>query len=356
MDRRLLGTLIAFSALLGLVWLLVRVLEPFLPALGWGMVIAIASFPLYQRLADRTGGPRLRAPLLMTTLIFLVVLVPVIVLATLLVGELLQAENFMGQAGEGGISNIGKTLQQHPLFGPLLDKAYRLAQSAGIDLRATAAQAAKATLGLLTSGITSLITNFFQALLNLLLVMVILFFLYRDGPLLESAFWELVNLPADEQERQRTVAHGIISGVVFGVLLTALAQGILGGIGFWFAGLPSPLLFGFLTFVASLVPVVGTLLVWVPAAIYLFATDHTTMAVVFVAWNVFAVGGADNILRPILIGSRVEMPVELTMLGALGGLFSFGMLGLVIGPLIIAAALLAFRLLVATQANARARE
>jgi predicted PurR-regulated permease PerM len=112
-------------------------------------------------------------------------------------------------------------------------------------------------------------------------------------------------------------------------------------------------LFGFLTFVASLVPVVGTLLVWVPAAIYLFATDQTTIAIVFVAWSVLAVGGADNVLRPLLIGSRVEMPQELTMLGALGGLFAFGMLGLVIGPLIIAAALLAFRLLVATHGSPR---
>ena len=356
MDRRLLGTLIAYTALAGLVWLLFRVLEPFLPAIGWALVIAIASFPLYRRFADRVGGPRLRAPLLMTTLVFLVVIVPVVFIAVSLVAELLQAQIFMDQAGEGGVSRIARTLQQHPVIGPWIEKAHRLAQSAGIDLRATTAQAAKAILGILTSGVTSLIANVFQALLNLLLVMVVLFFLYRDGPVLETAFWKLVNLPADEQEHQRTVAHGIVSATVFGVLVTALVQGVLGGIGFWFAGLPSPLLFGFLTFVASLVPVVGTLLVWVPAAIYLFATDNTTMAIVFVAWFVLAVGGADNILRPFLIGSRVEMPLELTMLGALGGLFAFGMLGLVIGPLIIAAALLAFRLLVAVHSSPQAPE
>ena len=124
--------------------------------------------------------------------------------------------------------------------------------------------------------------------------------------------------------------------MVFGTVVTAIVQGALLGIGFWITGLPSPLVFGVLAAIMSFVPFVGTGLVWVPAAIYLFAYAATWKTVFLVVWSALVVGSADNFLRPLLVSGQSQIGTLTVFFGVLGGLAAFGFIGLFVGPVILA--------------------
>ncbi|MCU0934618.1 MAG: AI-2E family transporter [Gammaproteobacteria bacterium] len=336
MDRKLMLTLTAFAALAGALYLLFRVLEPFLPAIGWASVLAIVTYPLYLRLRRTLHGRDGLASALMTLAVFAVIVVPVIAIVALLLRELVEAEQWLrSAAAEGKIPRIDAVLA-HPTVKGWVDRLSELAMTAGIDLRERALAAAQGVIRLLLGGVTSTAANVFGFLFQLFLVLVVLFFVYRDGPAAERVFWSGVRIDEATRATLRDTVAGMVSAVAVGVVVTAAVQGVLGGIGFWFTGLPSPVLFGALTTISAFIPVIGTALVWIPAVAYLLLSGATTDGVILAVWSVLVVGSVDNILRPILMSGRTGLPLPLMMMGALGGLLAFGLFGLVMGPLLIA--------------------
>ena len=342
MDRKLLLTLLAFVSLIGALYLLFRILAPFLPAMAWATVVAIVTFPLYRRLRTALAGRDTLASTVMTVLVFLTIVVPTLALAGLLLQELVQAEEVLRTAAAEGRFARLEALLSHPTLHAWLDRITGLAASSGIDLKARALVAARDVVTFLLGALTAAVANIFAFLFQLVLVILVLFFAYRDGLSLERTFWSGLRVDEPMRGMLRDTVGGVVSSVVIGVVVTAAVQGLLGGIGFWFVGLPSPVLFGALMAVSAFIPVVGAALVWVPAAAYLALTGETASAVGLTAWGVLAVGGADNVLRPILISGGTGLPLPLMMLGALGGLLAFGFFGLVLGPLAIALFLVLF--------------
>ena len=334
MDRKLFVTLSAFTGLLIILYLLYLILDPFLLALGWAAVIAIATFPIYRRLEAWLGAGGVRAPGLMTLGVFLVIVVPTVVLVGLLVQELLQVQGMIEVKAEG--QALADRVLHDPRVAAWIERAEAVAAQANIDLRGAVVTAAKNTVTFLLGAVTAVVKNVFFFLFQILLVLIALFFLYRDGREVDRAFWSLLTLPRARRDELRDTVENMVAAVVLGVLVTASVQALLLGLGFWVAGLPSPVLFGALALVAAMVPVVGVLLVWAPAAIYLAITADVTTTVPFVLWNALVVGGIDNVLRPMLVSGRTGLPLPLMLLGALGGLAAFGFLGLVLGPLVIA--------------------
>lgn len=335
MDRKLFLTLTAFAGMLLSLYLLFQILQPFLLALAWAAIVAIATFPLYRRLEARLGEGDWKAPLLMTLAVLLVIVVPTVVLVTLLVQELLQVQDLIeAQAGSG--QALADRLLHHPQMVALIDRVQVLASGANIDVRAAGVTAARNVVTFLLGAVTAVVKNVFFFLFQILLVLLALFFLYRDGRYVDRGFWSLLTLTPERRDALRETVDSVVSAVVLGVLVTASVQALLLGIGFWAAGLPSPVLFGALAMGAAMVPVVGVLLVWGPAAIYLAVTADVTTTILFVLWNAAVVGGIDNVLRPMLVSGRTGLPLPLMLLGALGGLAAFGFLGLVLGPLVIA--------------------
>ena len=334
MDRKLFVTLSAFTGLLIILYLLYLILDPFLLALGWAAVIAIATFPIYRRLEAWLGAGGVRAPGLMTLGVFLVIVVPTVVLVGLLVQELLQVQGMIEVKAEG--QALADRVLHDPRVAAWIERAEAVAAQANIDLRGAVVTAAKNTVTFLLGAVTAVVKNVFFFLFQILLVLIALFFLYRDGREVDRAFWSLLTLPRARRDELRDTVENMVAAVVLGVLVTASLQALLLGLGFWVAGLPSPVLFGALALVAAMVPVVGVLLVWAPAAIYLAITADVTTTVPFVLWNALVVGGIDNVLRPMLVSGRTGLPLPLMLLGALGGLAAFGFLGLVLGPLVIA--------------------
>lgn len=342
MDRKLLITLLAYTAIVGGLYLLFIILNPFLQAIGWAIVIALATFPLHRRLRARLADRAGIAAGLMTAGVFLLLVVPMTVVLALLVQDVSQAEKLLTAALKGGSGEGIVDVLQHPAVAPWVARATELAGLADINLKAAVAKTVQSTLEWLVGSIGSVIKNLFVFLFQLFLVVVALFFVYRDGERAERAFWSAMPLSAAVKTRVRDTTASVVSAVVSGVLVTAAVQSLLAALGYWVAGLPSVVLLGALTFIAAFIPVVGTMLIWLPASIYLLLTGETAFGIGLLAWGAFVVGGIDSILRPLLISGSTGLPLSLMMLGALGGLLAFGFFGLVVGPLALALFLVLF--------------
>lgn len=175
-----------------------------------------------------------------------------------------------------------------------------------------------------------------HALLQLTLSIFIAFFFYRDGAALSRRLTAGVGRIAGERgQRLIDVAVATTRGVVYGILGTAIVQGVLAGIGFWFAGVPAAPLLGLVTFFLSPVPV-GPPLVWGPAAIWLFAQDHLGWGVFMLIWGTAVVSSIDNVIKPLIISHGSNLPFALVLLGVLGGVIAFGFIGVFLGPTLLA--------------------
>jgi predicted PurR-regulated permease PerM len=204
-----------------------------------------------------------------------------------------------------------------------------------VNLDANLAPAAKGGMKFVANYAASAVKNVLLFLLQLFIVVFSLFFLYRDGRRIQRGFWSVLPVEEETKRALEGIVSRVLPSVLTGVLLTALVQGILGGIGFWISGLPSPIFFGALICVASLLPLVGTMMVWLPGALYLLFQGKTWGGIFLLAWGFFVVGSSDNILRPLLSRRQSGLPVSLLMLGSLGGLFAFGLVGVILGPVVI---------------------
>jgi predicted PurR-regulated permease PerM len=180
-------------------------------------------------------------------------------------------------------------------------------------------------------------------LVSFLLMLFVLFFVLRDGPELTRKILRM--LPIEERRRSRLWEHlqDVTRAVFVGIGLTALVQGILVGIGFLVAGLPSPLVFGVLAALFALVPFVGTVIIWGPAALFLLTRGEVGHATFLAVWGIVVVGTVDNFLRPMLISGRASVPTLAVFVGVMGGLAAFGFIGLFFGPIVLGVLVALFR-------------
>src|SRR5262249_51157636 len=182
-----------------------------------------------------------------------------------------------------------------------------------------------------------------NALVGLAVTLFLLFFFLRDGDRMVATTVRLIPLPPERRDHLMDHIGAVVRAVVFGSLLTALVQGVLVAVGFKMVGLPSPVVFGAVAAVAALIPLVGTALVWVPAAGALFLQGRWVAALVLMGWSVAVVSSADNVVRPLFISGRAQISTLPVFLGLLGGVSAFGPIGLVLGPVVLALTLALLR-------------
>ncbi len=342
MDPKVFWALVAYTFALLFLYLLYLLLAPFGTSLVWAAVVGIATFPLYERLRDRFRGRDGAASAVMTLLVLLVFVLPTVGLVVLLAGEASDTYRVLESTAQNGKVHGIDMLRAHPSVASWVARGESLLRSFNIDLGADLLPAAKQAVSSLLGFASGLLKNVFISLFNLLLMLVILFFIYRDGRRLQEEFWAVIPLPGADKKGLKENLSRVLTAGVLGILGTCIVQGILGGIGFWIGGLPSPVLFGSLMAIAALVPFVGTALFWVPGGIYLLLAGKTAKGIFLLAWGALVVGSADNIIRPLLIGGKAELPFSLMALGAIGGLAAFGLMGVVIGPVILSLSLVLF--------------
>jgi len=336
MDRTLFTTLSLFTGTLLLLYLLFTILSPFLAMLVWAGAVGIITYPLYRRVLTRCRNREVAAAVLMTSAVVLALILPMIGLIFALATEATQVYQYLEQTG-GSITPA--EILTHPAVAPWLERIGPLISTFNLDLDAMMVPAAKKGLGAVLNYSTGIVKNFFEFLFKLVLMLITLFFMYKDGARFLGYFWRVVNIGKELQEAVTSTVTRVLGAVMFGVIMTCMVQGALGGLGFWVAGLPSPLLFGTLMAICAPIPFVGTALVWLPGAIYLLAQGQTMYGILLIVWGALAVGSIDNVLRPLFISGRAGLPILVIVFGVLGGFLAFGLSGVISGPVILALAL-----------------
>jgi predicted PurR-regulated permease PerM len=339
---RLLAALLLLAALGYLVW---RIVTPLWQPLTWALLLGALLAPANQWLSRRLGGrSRLASSLTLLATVLLFIL-PVAVIAGAVAAQSAQLLDRLEQYVPTSGQQLSFDVAEFPLLGHALDwiNAYTgitLAQIQGWLIEAST----KLLQSLMSSG-GSVLMGALGTAVSFLLMLFVLFFVLRDGPALARKLMPM--LPIEAQRRARLWEHlaEVTRAVFLGIGVTAMAQGTLVGIGFWIAGLPSPLVFGVVAALAALIPMVGAALVWVPAALVLALRGDYGHAIFLAVWGAAFVGMVDNFLRPLLISGRAEVPTLAVFVGVMGGLSAFGFIGLFVGPIVLGLLVALFRLL-----------
>ena len=340
MYRRVISPFVACTLLAFLAYLAYQLAQPFLAAIGVGVVLTVITFPLYERLRRKLGGRDGAAAALMVLLVLLLLVAP----AVGLIGALGQQATDVYRWGEKAASQenpVQRTMERleayrnHPYLGRGIEWILPQLEAFAADATHTVPEAMKKVIGIVTGMLTSVLANVLSFFLNLILALAAMGIFYARGESLLGEVAALVPLPRERSQELFSRLGMVTKAVVKGVGLTCLAQGALGGLGFWIAGIPSALLFGVVMAFTGLIPVVGTAIVWVPGVLYLIFTGQTAWGVGLLLWCALVVGNIDNVLRPLLIGGKAGLPLPLLLVGILGGLFAYGLKGLIIGPLIL---------------------
>ncbi len=316
----------------GLLILTYSVLHLFLVPLAWAGILAYATWPLYARLRRALRGNATGSALIMTLLLTTAFVLPLLWLIALLRGEMAAAYAAVAAYLAQGPQPLPEFIARMPWLGERLQEL--LNQLAG-DPAAVRAQIAL-WVEQRTGEILNLLGGVGRNAAKFGLALIAVFFLYRDGEnLLHQAQVVLHRFIGARVDAYLAAVGGMIKAVVYGLVLTALAQGALAGLGYWAAGVEAPVLLAALTALIALVPF-GTPFVWGSIGVWLLLTGQVAAGVGLLLWGALVVSWIDNLVRPLVISSATRIPFLLVMFGVLGGLAAFGLVGLFLGPVILA--------------------
>lgn len=325
-QARWLAVLVATGIGLYLCWLMLR---PFIGVLEWAIVLVIVLYPVHRRLTHRIKSRSLSA-LLSCLLVLLVVVLPLTLLTAAVAEELAKVlPNMPSQ-----ISQLMNT--QSSVFGRVTEW---LQTRLGIDTLRTQeflVEQLKRTSGFLLGLSWNLLGNIVTGIVKSFFVLFTMYYLFRDGDEIVRRLPSALPLSIEQGEAIIARIKEVVSASVYGVVTIAALQGLLGGIAFWVLGIPSPILWAVLMTFLCMIPLAGSFLVWLPLAIYLMATGHWTKAVLLILWGALVVSTIDNFLRPKLLRNQTRLHELFVFFSVLGGISVFGLLGIVLGPVVLA--------------------
>ncbi len=331
------GVLLLSAGLLYLVW---RIVQPLWQPLLWAILLGALLAPFNSRLAARLGRRPKLASAITTAGVVLLVLLPIVAIGGAVAGE---AAQLLQKIDTSSLRTSSLELSQIPLLARPLQWIESTAGISLAQIEAWVVTGAKRLLELVASSGGSVFLGAIGTIVSFMLMLFVLFFVLRDGPRFAGKAVRM--LPIEPELRGKLWRHliDVTRAVFMGIGLTALVQGILLGIGFGIAGVPSPLVFGALAVLFALVPVVGTAIMWIPAALWLLSQGQPYYALFMLGWGLIVVGGVDNFLRPMLISGRAEVPTLAVFIGVMGGLSAFGFVGLFLGPIVLGLVVALFR-------------
>lgn len=320
-----------FLFMLYLAYLLV---QPYLTPIFLAMVLVVVGGPVYDYLLTLFRGRRGLASAAACTLFLLIIVIPAIFITGVITSQALELYNTVTYmvAGDKLQGVVEKGLGS---LSPYFDKIEQLTGLKRADLLDHAAELLKYISNLLYLNLTGLVRGATNLAIGFALMMFVTFFLLMDGQVMARRIIQLSPLPAETTEHIRDDILQTLRTTLRGTVVLAIFQGTLGGLGFFVFGVPHALFWGTVMVFASVVPLVGTALLFIPAGVYLILVNHPFQAVGVMVWCGVAQLACDNLLRPRLVGGTNIHPL-LTFFSILGGLSVFGMVGLILGPLILA--------------------
>jgi predicted PurR-regulated permease PerM len=325
-QARWIAVLAATAIALYLCWLMLR---PFMGVVAWAGVLVIVFYPVHKRIAERTRRRSLSA-LISCLLVVLVVVLPLTLITAAVIQE-------FAKVAPNLPANLSQLLSQQPA---ILSRISEWVQNRfGVDLVSfqdflfqqfhnLSQSLLGASFNLVGNIVTSVVKAFF--------VIFTMYYLFRDGDKITNKLPDALPLNRAQSEAIILRTHQVVSASVYGVVTIAALQGLLAGLAYWILGIPSPVLWAVLTAFVCMIPVAGSFLVWLPLAIYLIIAGYWTRAILLIIWGGLVISTIDNLLRPKLVGTQTKLHELFIFFSVLGGISVFGLLGIVLGPVVLA--------------------
>lgn len=321
-TSRWLAVLVLAAISLFLCW---KMLEPFIGVLLWAIVLVIIFFPVFQSILRKTKRPALSA-FLTILLVMATVIIPFALISIAVANQLTHVV--------GNLQSTAERLLADPIQGDKIRKLFETVKEY-VNLESLKEQLGRISQTAL-KGTINVVGGIIGAVVKVFFILFTMYYLFRDGSRIAERLPDL--LPLNRERAVQILLHtrDIISASVYGVLVIAVIQGLLGGIMFWILGIPSSLVWAVLMTLLSTIPMAGAFIVWVPAAIVLALTGHWGQALILTLWGALVIGSIDNFLRPKLVGQKAKMHELVIFFSVLGGLSVFGVLGILLGPVVVA--------------------
>lgn len=321
--------------LLILLYISFLVLRPFLLTIISAALLAYIFYPLYKKIAEKTKMKRISS-LIVTLLILVIILFPIVFVANTLTREAYSSYIVMKQRFQEEtlfnldceqpslLCSLSSYMSPDSRFGEYLTDVIRKASS------------------YIITSTSNFVLSIPGRFLEFFVLLFIIYYLFIDGKQLMDKIWSLLPIKHSHKKNIKKRVSGVTYAVVFGYILTALVQGFVAGIGYFIVGLTSPVLWAIVTALVSLLPFLGSAIVWLPISLYLFINgilgSNNLMigkGIGLFLYGIFIISSIDNIIRPKIIGGKAKVHPALVLIGVLGGLIAFGFIGVLLGPLIL---------------------
>ena len=337
--RKIFVISIAALFALALYWML----APFWGALAWGICLAFLLTPVQRWLTRKLNGKASLAAGVITVMVPFLLAGPLLSLGAAFAYQVAELATFLQQQPLRFDIGLLAQLEQNPFIGSLAEWLRDNLTASSAQLQGWLVSASQMLMKSLAATGGNFLLGALNTTVHFFMMLFLLFFFLRDGRQMLSRAARLVPMEVTQRAELLKLIGDTTRAVVYGEVMTAIAQGALVGIGFGIAGLPSAVVFGVLAAFLALLPMVGAAFVWTPAVVYLAATEQWGWAVFMLLWGT-GVSVADNLLRPLLIARHAPVSILAVFVGVIGGVSAFGMIGVIIGPVLLTviAALLHF--------------
>lgn len=320
LSRSRAAAIVLFAATILGIYCCYRLALPFLPALVWALALAVLFTPSHRLIESRIKQPSVAAAITVL-MVGLIVAVPAIFVGQRLVMESARGAKIIQTKVESG--EWRRAIETQPRLAPL---------AGWIEKEVDLPGAVQDLASWLTATAGSIVRGSVIQVIGFVLTFYLLFYFLRDRRMALLSLRSMVPLSEWEMDRLFGRVGDTIYATIYGTLVVSAVQGLLGGLMFWWLGMPAPLLWGVVMGLLAVVPVLGAFVVWIPAALFLALEGSWGRALILTLWGGVVVGGVDNLLYPILVGDRLKMHTVLAFISVVGGLIVFGPSGLILGP------------------------
>lgn len=330
-------TLLFILLLLG--YLSYRIMSPFFTVIAWAVVFSIVFYPVYAFIS-RHIKIRAVSSAVTVMLILMIIIGPFTYLSVVLINEI---KGVASNSDERQFDSVSRILER-PQVANLLDRISAYIGAENMPTKEVIMENVKKIGSGLIENLTIRITNIVSATIDFIFMIFTIFFLLKDGPGFLLKIRDYMPFSEKHKDRLASQVKDMVVSTVYGGVAVAVIQGILGGTAFLVLGVKSPVLWGMAMSVMSFVPLLGTFAIWGPFAVYFLIQGQYLHGIGLLLYGVLVISMVDNILKPLIIGGRTKMHTILIFFSVFGGIKLFGMIGLIMGPLIMAIFLSVFEI------------
>ena len=317
------------------------IIKPLAIPLIWSILFSYFAHPLYKFMHRRLFGEKYRnvAAAISTGVILIFIAIPLLLLTMFVTREGIRISRHIMESGliSGSYQDIILMIKNIPIFGSFVHELDLITELPILDA------IVKNGAQLVTRFLRTISSQIFESILKILFLMLSVaitsFFLVRDGEKMINYISELLPLKSEERSGFIKRTAVMLRAVVCGIIMTAGVQGVLGGAGWWFVGLPHPVFFGFCMFMTAMIPFVGTPAIWLPGSFALLLANDIKNCVILLLWGLLVVSSIDNVIKPMFISEGSKIHMLLVFIGLFGGLYAWGFIGVFVGPLLLSLAM-----------------